>query len=483
MLKLKRDVGLFTATMYILGVIVGAGIYVIIGKAAGIAGNSLWLAFLVAAFIAACTGLSYAELSSSFPYDSAEYMYVQKAFRDRRFSFGIGWIKLITHVIAISAVSLGFGGYLAAITGWNFVLCALLFLAVVTVFNLFGIRRALGFDVVMVVVAILGLLVVIGFGLGSVQPLDFYMPSLDSMPGVFTGAALVFFAFLGFDIVGNLGEEIHNPKRNLPLALILSVGIATVLYLLVAVVAVSVLPWETLGQSASPLSDIMVALMGTKAGVVMAVMALAATGSTVLGLVISTSRMFYGMAGERTFPAFFLKVSRKYRVPYWSVILTSVLAALFVLPGDIESIAFLVDFGALFLFMIVNLCLIVLRYTHKHVPRSFRVPLNIGRFPVIPAVGLLTCAALLFSFEKKMFFLGILLFLVGIVFYSMFGERRQKEHLSRLAEHQRRERALRSAIEVPAGRAGGGKRGSKGEGTGVSRNLKGRPVKAGAKKK
>ncbi len=446
MLKLKRDVGLFTATMYILGVIVGAGIYVIIGKAAGITGNSLWLAFLVAAFIAACTGLSYAELSSSFPSDSAEYRYVQKAFNDRRFSFGIGWVKLITHVIAIAAVSLGFGGYLASITGWNFIFCAMILLGLVTVFNLMGVRQALGFDVVLVVTAILGLLIVIGFGIGSIQPVDFYFHFPAGASGIFTGAALIFFAFLGFEIVGNIGEEIRNPKRNLPLALILSVVISTVLYILVAVIAVSVVPWDVLGSSNSPLSDIMRALIGTKTGIVMAVMALAATGSTVLGLLISTSRMFYGLAEERSLPKFFLKVSRKSRVPYWSIIFTSLIAAAFILPGDITSIAFLVDFGALFMFLIVNLCLIVLRYTHHHVPRSFRVPLNIGKFPVIPAIGLVTCAALLFSFEKKMFFLGILFFLSGILFYSMFGERKQKEHIRMLVEHKRRESVLKAAL-------------------------------------
>jgi APA family basic amino acid/polyamine antiporter len=434
LLKLKRDVGLFGSTAYVLGVIVGAGIYVIIGKAGGYAGNSLWLAFLIAAFIAACTGLSYAELSSSFPRDSAEYLYTERAFKDRRFAFGIAWLKLVTHVIGTAAVALGFGGYLALLTGWNFVLCALLLLLFLTLVNFIGVKQALWFDIAMVIVAVAGLLFIIGVGAPSIQNVDFYLESPSGFPGILTGAALIFFAFLGFEIIGNLGEEVKKPKKTLPLAIIISVIISTVLYILVAIIAVSVVPWSQLAGSTSPLADVATALIGSKAGWIMAIMALAATGSTVLGLLISTSRMVYGMAEEHSFPRIFLKLTRKRRVPYLAILLVSITAALFVLPGDITAVAFLTNFGALFIFLVVNLCLIVLRYSHSHIPRGFRVPLNIGKFPVIPAIGLLTCAALLFSFSKKMFFLGILLFLSGLLIYSIFGERKHKQRVEEIVK-------------------------------------------------
>jgi len=428
LLRLKRDVGLFGATMYILGVIVGAGIYVILGKGAGLAGNSLWLSFLIAAIIAACTGLSYAELSSSFPYDSAEYLYTQKAFGDRRFSFGIGWLKLVTHIIGMSAVSLGFGGYLSLITGWNFIFCALLLVIFLTLLNLIGVKQAIKFDIAMVMVAMVGLLLLIWFGAGSLHSSSFYFESPTGFSGIMTAAALVFFAFLGFENVGNLSEEVRNPKKTLPKALIISVIISTVLYLVVALIAVSVVPWNVLAESNSPLSDIMTGLLGTKAGIFMAVMALAATGSTVLGLMIGTSRMLYGMAEQNSIPKIFAKVSKKRRAPYVAIISTAILCAIFIIPGDITSVAFVTDFGALFLFLVVNLCLIVLRYSHHHVPRAWKVPLNIGKFPVLPAIGLVSCAALLFSFEKKTFFAGLLVFLVGLLIYTIFGDKRSKSN-------------------------------------------------------
>jgi APA family basic amino acid/polyamine antiporter len=424
--KLKREISLVSATSYVLGVIIGAGIYVLVGKAAGITGNSVWLAFLISAFIAACTGLSYAELASTFPYDSAEYVYTERAFKDRRFSFGICWLKLVTTIIATSAVALGFGGYLSFLTGWGIVPCALLLILILTIFNMIGAKQALWFDTLLVVLAVAGLLLVIFAGAPQIKGFDSYLEMPAGFSGLFTAAGLVFFAFLGFENVGNIAEEVKNPRRNLPLALIISVLISTLLYVLVAVVAVSVIPWQILSASASPLSDVMSVLIGTKAGWVMAIMAIGATASTVIGLLIATSRMIYGLAEEHSMPSFFLKLTKKNKVPYVAVLLTSLICAIFILPGDIAAIAFLTDFGALFIFLVVNLCVIMLRYSHDHVPRAFRVPLNIGKFPIIPSLGLASCAALLFTFSKKMFFVGILFFLSGMLLYSIFGGRGSK---------------------------------------------------------
>lgn len=423
---LKRQFGLFGATVCVLGIIIGAGIYVIIGKAAGLTGNSLWLSFLLAALIAACTGLSYAELSSTFPYDSAEYLYSERAFKDRRFSFGISWLKMASLVIGTAAVSLGFGGYLSRLTGINFVVCALLLVAFVAALNFIGLKQALFIDFILIGIAILGLLFIIVAGaghLGSVNYLDFQF----GWDGVVSAAALIFFAYLGFENIGNLGEEVRNPKKNLPLALIISVAISTVLYVLVALVVVSVLPWQQLAQSNAPLADVMQTLIGTKTAILLSIMALGATGSTVLGLAIGGSRMLYGLAEEKQLPSLFMKVTKK-GVPYIAVLAITLLTAAFILPGDITTVAELTDFSALFIFIVVNACLIVLRYTHHHVPRTFKVPLNIGKFPIIPALGLLTSMYLLFSYSKKVFFAGITMFLVGMLLYAVFWEKKHVTH-------------------------------------------------------
>ncbi|MBW2964519.1 APC family permease [Candidatus Woesearchaeota archaeon] len=437
MLKLKREIGLFGATAYVLGVIVGAGIYVIVGKAAGITGNALWLSFLLAAFIATCTGLSYAELAAAFPFDSAEYMYTQRAMRDRRFAFGIGWVKIVTTVIASAAVSLGFGGYLSHITGINYIYCALLLIGLLTVVNLVGVRQAFSFDIFMVIVAVIGLVVVIVAGIPHIQEFSFYLDSPSGFSGILTGAALIFFAFLGFENVGNIAEEVRNPKRNLPLSLIISVLVSVVLYVLVAIIAVSVIPWDVLAHSNSPLSDVMTDILGTKAGIVMAVMALAATGSTVLGLIIAASRMIYGLAEEHSLPQVFARLSRKRRVPYVAVLSVAAVCIAFIIPGDITSVAFLTDFGALFTFLVINLAVILLRFSEPELHRPFRVPGRLGRVPVIPLLGLVTCAGLLFSFEKKVFFIGLLFILWGMLIYAVYGERKYQQYLKQHAAERR----------------------------------------------
>lgn len=429
MLKLKREIGLFGATAYVLGVIVGAGIYVIVGKAADITGNALWLSFLIAAFIAACTGLSYAELAAAFSFDSAEYTYTQRAMRDRRFAFGIGWVKIVTIVIASAAVSLGFGGYLSHITGINFIVCALLLIALLTIINMFGVKQAFSFDIAMVIIAVIGLVIVIIAGIPHIQDFSFYLETPSGFGGILTGAALIFFAFLGFENVGNIAEEVKNPKRNLPLSLIISVIVSVVLYVLVAIIAVSVVPWDALANSNSPLSDVMTDILGTKASIMMAIMALAATGSTVFGLMIAASRMIYGLAEEHSLPQVFARVSSKRRVPYVALLSVAAVCVAFIIPGNITAVAFLTDFGALFTFLVINLAVIILRFSEPNLHRPFRIPGRIGRLPLIPLLGLVTCAGLLFTFEKKVFFIGLLFILWGMLIYMVYGERKYQQYL------------------------------------------------------
>jgi APA family basic amino acid/polyamine antiporter len=425
--RMKRDIGLFEATIYSVGCIIGAGIYVLIGKAAGIAGSSLWLSFLLAAVIAVLTGLSYAELASTYPVDSAEYRYSQMAFRDRRFSFGMGWLKAFTMLIAASAVCLGFGGYLSNFIGVNPVLCAMGLLVFMVIINLFGLKNAIWIDTALVLLTVGGLVLIIATGMGSIGNVD-HLAFDTGWSGMFTGATLVFFAFLGFEAIGNIGQEVKNPRKTLPRAVLISVLACTVLYVLVALVAVSVVPWHELAGSSAPLADVINALLGSGWAVILGIMALFATASTVLATFVSGFREFYGMAEEKAFPRSFEKLNR-WGVPFIPVIVSGIIAALFILPGDITWVAFMTDFGTLFLFMIVNIALIVIRYKEPDTKRGFTVPLSIGRFPVLPALGAATCFGFMLNFDKKMFLLGILFILLGMVLYMIFWERKHERHI------------------------------------------------------
>ncbi len=421
--RLKRNITLFEATMYCLCVIIGAGIYVLIGVAAGEAGNVTWLAFLFAALIAGCTGLSYAELSSKMPYDAAEYTYSKEAFESKRLAFGIGWFKLVTAIIAAAAVSIGFGGYFSGMFGVSPLIGAILIVLAALALNIFSVQNTLKISAIFVGITIFGLLLIIFTGLeyvGSVNYLDFTF----GWGGVFTAAALIFFAFLGFEDVANLSEESKNPRKVLPKAIIISIIVSTIIYTLVSLVSISVVPWNELAASVSPLTQVAEVTMGSTGSLLMSLIALFATGSTVIVLFFAYSRMIFGMAEKGSLPLIFLKISKKRRTPYVALICVAIVTMLFILLQDLKFVASLTDFGALFVFMTVNLSLIVLRYKKSYLHGQFKVPLNIGRFPILPAIGAAFSLYMLTTLSITVAILSLLLFAIGIIIFSLYIEKK-----------------------------------------------------------
>jgi APA family basic amino acid/polyamine antiporter len=419
MVRLKRDISLIEAILYGLCVIIGAGIYVLIGVAAGEAGNGTWVSFILAALIAGCTGLSYAELSSKLPYDSAEYIYSLEAFKSRRLAFAIGWFKLITAIIAGAVVSLGFGGYFAKLFGVSPLIGALIIAIISLIMNLLSVRNTIVLSGIFVIITIIGLLMIIfssaGY-FGSINYFDFTF----GWHGIFSAAALIFFAFLGFEDIVALGEEAKEPRKILPKAILFSILISTILYTLVSLAAISVIPWQELAKSASPLSLIAETTMGAWGAWFITIIALVATGSTVFGLFFAYSRMIYGMAERGSLPCVFLKLSKKRKVPYVALIAVGLITIAFILMQNLRFIVEVTDFGALFVFMTVNLSLIVLRYRHVHLPGQFKVPINIGKFPVIAAIGVLFCLYMLTKLGFEVVIISAVLFAIGIFLFNAF---------------------------------------------------------------
>src|SRR3989344_6019016 len=162
--ELKKELSLFQTTFYGIGIILGAGIYVLIGEAAGIAGNAVWLSFGIAALIAAFTGLSYAELSSMYPKDAAEYVYAQNAFGKPWFSFGIEWVMVFTGIVSAATVALGFGRYFNYLFGFDIIIAAILLVMVLSLLNYKGIKESANFNLVSTIIEMLGLLIIIAIG-------------------------------------------------------------------------------------------------------------------------------------------------------------------------------------------------------------------------------------------------------------------------------------------------------------------------------
>ena len=386
--KLSRELGLFQVTIAGVGIILGAGIYALLGVAVGSAGNATWLAFLISAIIALFTGLSYAELSSMFRGDAGEFNYI-KAALSKKFAFFIGLSMIAAGFISAAAVALGFAGYFIELVSLPLVIVAILLILLMALINFVGIKETSWFNTVSTLVEFGGLLLIVILGIKYFGTVD-YLDMPGGFSGVFSAAALVFFAYMGFESIVKLREETKDPEKTIPKALIYAVIITSVVYVLVAIAAVSIIGWEELSASGAPLAAVAAASLGGYAFVLIGIIALFSTSNTVLITMVAVSRLMYGMAKEKSLPRVFALVHKRTRTPWLAILVLMVLAMGFTLVGDIEIVANLTNLCLFITFAAVNLSLILLRYKFKNYKRSFRCPVNIGRFSVIALLGFLS---------------------------------------------------------------------------------------------
>ena len=419
--------GLFQLTMYGVGLTLGAGIYVLIGEAAGFAGNSMWISFILAAIVAIFAGLSYAELTVLFPRAAAEYVFVKNAFKSEFIGFLIGWLTAITSMIVGATVALGFGGYFAQFLDIPITLSAILLLGGLSFVSFIGIKQSAWANTIFALVTIagLGIIIFLGFTFEVSEPVD-YFDAPNGMTGIILAFILIFFAFIGFEDMANVAEEVKKPKKTLPRAIILSIIITGVIYILVSLSAVRILNWEELSQSAAPLADIATRGLGSKGGITMSIIALFATASTVLITLVAGARILYGMAKSNSLPSIFAKIHPKTGTPWIAVIGILVTSVAFTLIGDIVIVANIVVFAIVITFAMINLSVILLRYVKPEDQRPFRVPLNIGRFPILPLFGFIITVYMAMQFELEVILVGIGIIGSGCVFYLLYNRQKNK---------------------------------------------------------
>jgi APA family basic amino acid/polyamine antiporter len=421
--SLKKEIGLFEATSYGVGIILGAGIYVLIGPAAGIAGNSVWISFIIGALISSFTGLSYAELSTMFPKAAAEYVYTKKAFKSELLAFLTGWLIIFTGAVSASTVALGFASYFKALFNYPVIFTALILIVLLSLVNFCGIEESSRANILFTAAEITGLLLVIFLGMSKFGRINYF--ETPSISGIFTAAALMFFAYLGFEDVANIAEETENPEKNLPRALILSVLITAMFYVLVALSTVSLADWMVLGGHDAPLAYAASKVMGDTAFSVMSYIALFATANTVLIISIVGSRMIYGMAKGGALPLTLSKVHFKTRTPWMAILCIMSFSMFFTLLGDIKLVASITSFGVFITFALVNLSLIWLRYRKPELKRPFKAPINIGKFPVIAFLGLSSCALMVTRFDLNTVLFGAFVIGLGIIVHIVYKKFRE----------------------------------------------------------
>ena len=441
--QLKRCLSLWEIVVYGVGLILGAGIYVLIGATAGIAGNMVWLSFLMASVVAGFTAMSYAELSTLFPKSAAEFVYTKAAFGSNALAWIIGFCAVIIGFSTASAVAVGFARYLTLFVTADTLLLAFGLIVVMSLINFWGIKESARFNVLATSIEVGGLMLVIVAGgyqiiTGSIPMADLLafphaaQSPFHSLFPVVSAGALIFFAYMGFEDIANIAEEAENPQKILPKAFIYSLVISTVIYILVAVVAISVVPYEALAAADQPLSLVMQTLIGGIAPNLIALIALFATANTVLITLIVGARMLYGMANNNSLPAFLARVHRSRQTPWPAVIVMALISMLFLFFKKIEVLASISDVGIFVLFFMVNLSNIVLRYRQPDLLRPWRAPFNIGSFPVISALGAISCLLMLMTinhpvevFGKQIssLIVGLLIFALAVPFYILFGRK------------------------------------------------------------
>lgn len=409
--ELKRVLGLFEITLSGIGIILGAGIYALIGEAAGLAGNAVWLSFAFSSLVALLTGLAYAELSSMFPRASAEYEYTAQAF-SRFPAFVIGWLIIFSGVIGAATVSLGFAGYFQALTGAPLVPTALALVALLAVLIFTGVKQSARVAIAFTLVEAAGLFFVIIVGIPYLGRVN-YLEMPFGISGVFQASALIFFAFIGFEDMVKLSEEAKDPEKNIPRALILAISASIILYILVALCAISVLGWEKLSASAAPFSDIAHAALGPNASLVISVMALFATTNTVLLMLLAASRIIFGMAESSSLPQILSSVHPRTGTPWVALILVTALCMAFVSLQDISFVANVNNFTVFLTFIVINAALIRLRYRKPEVVRPFRVPFSLGRLPILPVLGVAVNVFMMLQLSWPVIALGAGLTVLG----------------------------------------------------------------------
>jgi APA family basic amino acid/polyamine antiporter len=413
--ELKPYLGLWSATAISVGAIIGGGIFVVTGIVAGLAGSALVVSMVIAAVIAVFTALGFAKLTAWKPLEGSIYEYACQLISP--FSgFLTGWMWIISNTFAGAAVALGFAYYLsAAVPFLQANVVAAVICVAFTALNFVGIRQSAIFNNVLVAtkLVILGFFVV--FGLMHVNTANF-VPFAPFDSGVFYGAFFIFFAYGGFARVAVVAEEVKDAKRNVPKAILLSLAISTVVYILVGVVAVGLAGSVGLANSNSPLTDAIGATGSSLAMQIVAVGGLVATASVLLTSVLGVSRVAYAMARRKDMPQALSKLHGRFGTPYYSIWIAGLVMALLALFVDLTRVVAISTFAILFYYAIANIA-------------AFRLKTGNRRYSkLVHVLGLTSCLVLLvfilFS-ATQAWIIGGLCLIAGAVFYGA------KKHVSK----------------------------------------------------
>ncbi|MDQ6649502.1 MAG: amino acid permease [Actinomycetota bacterium] len=462
--QLKKRLGPLDLTVFGIGVIIGTGIFVLTGKAAGVqAGPAVAISFVVAGITCALAALCYAEFASTVPVAGSAYTFSYASLGEL-VAWIIGWDLILELALGAATVAVGWADYFvvlmkdigitvpSAVTGTHHNIVAAAIVLILTGVICLGIRVSSSINAVIVAIklAIVGFVIVAGLFYVKASNYHPFIPPSGSkgapgasskasvletvfglhqgsfgVSGIFTAAALVFFAFIGFDIVATAAEETKNPQRNLPIGIFTSLGVCTALYVAVSLVITGMVRYDQVKISA-PLAEAFRSVGKPGFATVISIGALAGLTTVIMILLLGQSRVFFAMSRDRLLPPAFSRLSPRFGTPYRVSIVTGIVVAVIAALVPLTELAELVNIGTLFAFVLVAAGVIVLRRSQPDLPRAFRTPL----VPLVPILAILSCLYLMLNLPAGTWLRFFIWMAVGLVVYFAYSRTHSKLHRS-----------------------------------------------------
>ncbi|WP_214107539.1 amino acid permease [Acrocarpospora catenulata] len=458
--RLRRTLSALDLTVFGIGVIVGTGIFTLTGVVArNYAGPSVAVAFVVAAVVCGLAALCYAEFASTLPVAGSAYTFAYATIGEFP-AWVIGWDLMLELALGAAVVAVGWSGYAASALsaagvnlpglsagGWTFNYLAVLIVLLLTWLLVTGIKLSARFNLVMVTIKLAVILLVIVAGLffvnganyrpfvppaqptagtgGLAAPLIQVLfgitPTAYGLTGIFAAAAVVFFAYIGFDVVATAAEETRRPQRDLPIGIIASLSVCTVLYVLVSLVVVGMQHYTQLSETA-PLADAFKAVGQPWLAGLISIGGISGLTTVILILMLGQSRVFFAMSRDGLLPRSLAVVSPRYATPARITLIIGVVTAILAGFIPLRALAEMVNIGTLFAFVVVSIGVVILRRTRPDLPRSFRTPL----VPWLPVASVLACLYLMLNLAVETWLRFAAWMLLGITVYYLYGTRHSR---------------------------------------------------------
>ncbi len=437
---LERSLNVFNLTALGIGTIIGAGIFVLTGQvAANYTGPAIALSFVIAAISCGFVGLCYAEFASMIPISGSTYTYAYATLGEI-VAWMIGWVLLLEYALMVATVAVGWSGYMTSFLkdigiaipeyflSGTFNVPAMFIIALMTLLLMVGMRKSAGVNnlIVAVKLGVIFLFILVGIAYIKQENWIPFIPEntgefgVFGLSGIWRGSGAIFFAYIGFDGITAAAQEAKNPEKDMPIALIASLVVSTVLYISVALVLVGIVPYQQLNVP-DPIA-IGVDALGAGLGwlkFVVKIGAIAGLSSVILVTIMANSRIFYAIAYDGLLPSQFAQIHPEFKTPYLATIVSGIIAAILAGLFPINLLGELASFDALLAFFIISISVLVLRHTQPDLVRPFKTPF----VPFVPIIGALTCGLQMLIFPVNTWLQLVAWLLIGLVIYFSYGQK------------------------------------------------------------